>query len=184
MVSNTRVVVTGLEQAERDLGEARFAAAIGQAFEEIGGIVEAYAGERLVKHTWHGKLAGSLHHAASGSGKIAGQRVVVAAEGPQARSFKGGWFSRSGKQPPTGQIAQWLEAKGKDPRFAFAVARKIGARSVAAEAGTAHGVEGASLGRLGGYSFGKLRFFPTSRWLKPRAVQIIRRLLSLPGNPS
>jgi len=178
-MGNVAVVVTGLEQAEKDLSPEHFARAIATGFDEIGGAVQGYTAGRLGTHHWQGKLLGSLHHVTTGSGSIATEKTTISVEGPQARSFRGGWFSRSGHQPPTEQIAAWLSDHGKDPRFAFAVARKIGGRSTAAAAGRSSGLAGAALGRLGGYSFGKLRLFPTARWIKPRAVEIIGRALQI-----
>ncbi len=174
MPGNATIVITGLAKAEADLGPERFARAIAQGFDEIGGLVEEYAVTRVAKHRWQGKLAGSFHKMTTGSGTISSEKTLVTTAAPQARSFRGGWFSKGGHQPPTSQIAEWLGAKGRDPRFAFVVARQIGARSKGAAAGVAHGITGTAFGRLGGYSFGKLRLFPTKSWIGPRATEAIR----------
>jgi len=177
----TAVVITGLEKAERDLGPERFGRVVRTGFEELGALTEEYTTAKIAPHHWHGELAGSLHAATTGSGALASERTEVTLRGPQVHSFRGGWFSRSGKQPPTEQIAAWLTERGRDPRFAFAVARQIGARSRGAAAGQSSGLAGAALGRLGGYSFGKLRLFPTARWIRTRAKAIFTRLLAEPA---
>lgn len=150
--SGLRIEITGLEQAVRDLGEARFATALGSAFEVVGVWMVGEGRRRVAPHHFHGVLEGSMKTEVAHSGSIASLSAQVTATGPQTHSFLGGWYSKGGKQPPADAIEAWLSGKGRDPRFAFVVARRI----------------------REGYSFKKMRrFFPTMRSIKPRVAEAI-----------
>jgi hypothetical protein len=119
-----------LKALARELGpQMSKRAAIGLV--QAAPLVAVDARRRVAKHGWHGGLEGSI--------KPRGLRVtpvmasiVVVADAPQAASFSEGWFSKSGKQPPSDMLEAWVTEKGlaSSPReaqgVAFAIARKMG----------------------------------------------------------
>jgi hypothetical protein len=142
MTLQISVAVKGITELEQKLAPDQLQKGLEVGLSKSGHTVLKAAQMIAAPHHFSGRLQNRMGVVVSGSGMNQKATIGVnAAEVPEAGPLSHGWRSRSGKQPPTEDIAHWLSSKGKDPALAFVVARSIKAK---------------------GYSFKPLRIFETA----------------------
>jgi hypothetical protein len=149
------IVVRGLPEAVAEYDPALMAGRLEPAFAEFARELQAETRTLMGDHRVTGAAERSVEAEARG-GSLSGLEARIESRDAAVGALAFGWHGR-GTQPPVEPIARWLEARGKDPAGAFAVARTIGQR---------------------GLSFSPLQMFQRAwRQLEPRVGDIVTRTL-------